>query len=130
MKNNKNKSSKDDKKEKATVRINLEDPQTFEYLDLLVKTAKIKMDTDENLMQGSISGTYWADSLADKITQESGDLVNVRNESNSISIILDRGTANDSDIADILSDISLLYKMKGGSGVNFELVGVKAIDNA
>ena len=41
-----------------------------------------------------------------------------------LKLIIDQGTAPDEVVADILSDISILYRLQGGSGINFELEGV------
>jgi transcriptional regulator with XRE-family HTH domain len=41
-----------------------------------------------------------------------------------LRFILDQGSAPNETIADILSDLSILYRMKGGSGINFEPSGI------
>ena len=38
-----------------------------------------------------------------------------------IEITIDKGDATDNEVADILAEISIIYRMTGGSGINFEL---------
>lgn len=52
--------------------------------------------------------------LPDPILEELADL----------ELVIDAGTASDQQIADVLSDLSLLYRAVGGSGINFTLSGV------
>jgi len=46
---------------------------------------------------------------------------------NQIGISIDQGSASDDKIAELLADISILYRMMGGSGINFEPSGVHHI---
>ncbi|WP_118975751.1 hypothetical protein [Taibaiella koreensis] len=46
-----------------------------------------------------------------------------------VDVDIDRGTASDEQIADILSELSLLNRMMGGSGINFELTGIFNLEN-
>jgi ATP-dependent Clp protease ATP-binding subunit ClpA len=46
----------------------------------------------------------------------------------SLRLLIAPGTAPVEAIADILSDLSVLYRLKGGSGINFDLDSVFAID--
>jgi len=47
-----------------------------------------------------------------------------------LELIIDRGDAPDEKIADLLADFSILYRMHGGSGINFELIGSLTSKNA
>ena len=44
-----------------------------------------------------------------------------------LEVIIDKGTAPESDVADLLSNLSILYRMMGGSGINFENKGVLTV---
>lgn len=41
---------------------------------------------------------------------------------------VDPGTAPPEDIADVLSDLSILYRKMGGSGINFSLKGIHIVE--
>lgn len=45
----------------------------------------------------------------------------------SISILIDPGSAPAEEIADILSDLSVLYRRIGGSGIDFTPEGVRML---
>ena len=45
-----------------------------------------------------------------------------------LSITVDPGTAPPEDIADVLSDLSILYRKMGGSGINFSLKGIHIVE--
>ncbi|MBL4675027.1 MAG: hypothetical protein JKY70_02300 [Mucilaginibacter sp.] len=51
------------------------------------------------------------------------------NDKNQLQFIIDQGDASNEAIADILSDLSILYRMKGGSGINFETTGILSLAN-
>ena len=51
-------------------------------------------------------------------------LSNVQAEPAKLHIDIDPGTAPPEEIADILSDLSILYRLYGGSGITFTLDGV------
>ena len=45
---------------------------------------------------------------------------------NPINIYISPGDASPDDISELLAEISLLYRMMGGSGINFRLAGIRA----
>lgn len=51
-------------------------------------------------------------------------IYNVLNED--IEITIDKGAASSEMVADLLSNISLLYRLDGGSGINFETVNISS----
>ena len=46
-------------------------------------------------------------------------------EQASLSLLIQPGTANKDDIADLLFELSKLYRMLGGTGINFKLDGIR-----
>ena len=46
----------------------------------------------------------------------------------SMKLVIDHGSASQKYIADLLSDISVLYKLSGGSGINYSLDNIYYID--
>lgn len=64
---------------------------------------------------------------ADKMTKEA--LLSQNNDIPQLSVFFDPGSASDNDIVEILSDISILYRMMGGSGINFENADIIHLQN-
>jgi transcriptional regulator with XRE-family HTH domain len=58
------------------------------------------------------------------------DIVFFADNFSDFELIIDRGDAPDEKIADLLADFSILYRMLGGSGINFELTDVLTLKNA
>jgi len=44
-----------------------------------------------------------------------------------LHLLIDQGNASDEEVADLLSDISILYRMQGGAGINFEIEGITTL---
>ncbi|MES2702662.1 MAG: hypothetical protein V4649_08490 [Bacteroidota bacterium] len=45
-------------------------------------------------------------------------------ENESLQIIIDQGNADDDIVSELLAELSYLYRMTGGSGINFEFDGI------
>ncbi len=50
-----------------------------------------------------------------------------RQRPESLFITIDKGNTPDEEIATLLAEISLLYRMSGGSGINFEIQGIDTL---
>ncbi len=89
--------------------------------------------------------SYWSTiwNLEGRLTKDLGGRIiesTVKNEFNyphylkqgnvPLRLLVDPGTASPEFIADILSDISMLYKIEGGSGIEFRLKNVEALEGA
>ena len=42
-------------------------------------------------------------------------------------LLINQGAASDEEVADVLSDISILYRMQRGAGINFEIEGTTTL---
>ena len=50
-----------------------------------------------------------------------------KNHIGELIVSVDQCSASDDDVAELLADISVLYRMMGGSGINFEAAGIQQL---
>ena len=89
-----------------------------------------------NQTSGSITSMVLEDHKMPDIFNVSDEILGIAKhvlgykKQNQLKLIIDPGTAPPEFVADFLSDISILYRMKGGSGINFTIENVGTLHGA